>query len=59
MEQRFENSIGNKGSKIPHSHRCIIGEKIDMIDDWIEKIGDGNKVMETLHEEIDRLKDQA
>ena len=30
-----------------------------MIDDWIEKIVDGNKVMETLHEEIHRLKDQA
>ena len=30
-----------------------------MIDDWIEKIADGNKVMETLHDEIHRLKDQA
>ena len=35
------------------------GEELDMIDDWIEKIADGNKVMETLHEEIHRLKDQA
>ena len=34
-------------------------EELDMIDDWIEKIADGNKVMETLHEEIHRLKDQA
>ena len=34
-------------------------EELDMIDDWIEKIADGNKVMETLHEEIDWLKDQA
>ena len=30
-----------------------------MIDNWIEKIVDRNKVMETLHEEIHRLKDQA
>ena len=30
-----------------------------MIDDWIEKITDSNKVMETLHEEIHQLKDQA
>ena len=30
-----------------------------MIDDWIEKIAYGNKVMETLHDEIHRLKDQA
>ena len=33
-------------------------EELDMIDDWIEKIEDGNKVMETLHEEIHRLKDK-
>ena len=30
-----------------------------MIDYWIDKIVDSNKVMETLHEEIHRLKDQA
>ena len=35
------------------------GEELDLIDDWIEKIADGNKVMETLHDEIHRLKDQA
>ena len=35
------------------------GEELDMIDDWIEKIADGNKVMETLHDEIHRVKDQA
>ena len=34
-------------------------EKLYMIDDWIKKIEDGQKVMETLHEEIHRLKDQA
>ena len=34
-------------------------EELDMIDDWIEKIADNNKVMETLHEEIHWLKDQA
>ena len=27
-----------------------IGEELDMIDAWIEKIVDENKVMETLHE---------
>ena len=36
-----------------------MGEELDMINDWIEKIADGNKVMETLHDEIHRLKDQA
>ena len=30
-----------------------------MIDDWIGKIVESNKVMETLHDEIHRLKDQA
>ena len=35
------------------------GEDLDIIDDWIEKIVDSNKVMETLHAEIHRLKDQA
>ena len=34
-------------------------EELDMIDDWIEKIEDGNKVMETLYDEIHWLKDQA
>ena len=34
-------------------------EELDMIDNWIEKIVDSNKVMETLHVEIHRLKDQA
>ena len=27
-------------------------KELDIIDDWIEKIADGNKVMETLHDEI-------
>ena len=36
-----------------------IGEELDIIDDWIEKIVDGNKVMEIFHDEIHRLKDQA
>ena len=30
-----------------------------MIDDWIEKYTDSNKVMETLHAKIHRLKDQG
>ena len=36
-----------------------IGEELDLIDDWIEKIAYGNKVIETLHDEIHKLKDQA
>ena len=36
-----------------------IGEELDMIDDWIEKIEDGNKEMEMLQDEIHWLKDQA
>ena len=35
------------------------GEELDMINDWIEKIANSNKVMETSHEEIHQLKDQA
>ena len=35
------------------------GEELNMMNDWIEKIVDSNKVMGTLHEEIHRLKDQA
>ena len=35
------------------------GEELDIIDDWIEKIVYGNKVMEIFHDEIHRLKDQA
>ena len=34
-------------------------EELDMIDDWIEKIIDSNKLMETLHDEFHRLKEQA
>ena len=30
-----------------------------MIDDWIEKMANNNKVMRTLHEEIHQFKDQA
>ena len=36
-----------------------IVEELDLIDDQIEKIEDCNKVMETLHMEFHRLKDQA
>ena len=55
MEKIFANATS-------HYHILIdvyIGEELDMIDDWIEKIADGNKVMETVYEEIHRLKDQA
>jgi hypothetical protein len=34
-------------------------DELDMIDDWIDKITECNKVMETLHDEIHQLKDQA
>ena len=34
-------------------------EELDKIYDWMEKIVDGNKVMETLHAEIHKLKDQT
>ena len=36
-----------------------IAKELEKIDDWIEKIVDDNKVMETLHEKIHSLKDQA
>lgn len=32
-------------------------DELDLIDDWIENISNSNKVMETLHVEIHRLKD--
>ena len=35
------------------------GEELDMIDDWINKIADNNKVMEIVHVEIHQLKDQV
>ena len=34
-------------------------EELDLIDGWIEKIVDSNKVMETLHAKIHWLKDQT
>ena len=34
-------------------------KELDKIDDQIEKIADGNKIMKTLHVEIHRLNDQA
>ena len=34
-------------------------EDLDKIDDWIEKIAYRNKVMETLHIDIHKLKDQT
>ena len=36
-----------------------IVKELDLIDDWIEKIVDSNKAMETLHAEMHQLKDQA
>ena len=34
-------------------------EELYLIDDWIEKIVESNKVMETLHVEIHQLKEQV
>ena len=48
-----------KGQKYRILIDVYTGEDLDMIDDWIEKIANENKVMETLHDEIHRLKDQA
>ena len=36
-----------------------IAKELDNIDDWIENIMNINKVMESLHTEIHKLKDQA
>ena len=33
--------------------------ELDKIDGWIENIMDGNKVMETLHAYIHKIKDQT
>lgn len=34
-------------------------KELDKLDDWIEKIASGNKVMEGLHEGIQQIKDSA
>ena len=34
-------------------------EELDKLEDWIAKIDVGNKVMEGLHEDIQKLKDQT
>ena len=48
-----------KGKRYQILIDVYMGEELDMIDDWIEKIEDSIKVMGTLHEEIHQLKDQA
>ena len=48
-----------KGQRYHNLIYVYTREELGMIDDWIEKIVDVNKVMETFHEEIHRLKDQA
>ena len=55
----FQTLQAIKGQRYHIVIDVYTGEELDMIDDWIEKIVDGNKVMEILHEEIHRLKDQA
>ena len=55
----FQTLQAIKGQRYHTLIDVYIREELDMIDDWIEKIADSNKVMETLHEEIHRLKDQA
>ena len=48
-----------KGQRYHTLINIYIRKELEMIDDWIEKIENSNKVMETLHEEIHWLKDQA
>ena len=36
-----------------------IVEELDLTDDWIKKVANRNKVMESLHVKIHRLKEQA
>ena len=36
-----------------------IVEELDKLDDWIEKISAKNKVMEGLHMDIQKLRDQT
>ena len=48
-----------KGQRYQMLMDVYIVEELDKIDNWVEKIIDRNKVMETLHAEIHRLKDKA
>ena len=48
-----------KGQRYRMLMDVYIAKKLDLIDDWIEKIADRNKLMESLHAKIHRLKDQA
>ena len=48
-----------KGQRYQMLMEVYIVEELDEIDDWIEKIVDDNKVIETLHVEIHKLKDQT
>ena len=48
-----------KGQKYYTLINVYTGEELYLIDDWIRKIADDNKVMETLHHEIHQLRDQA
>ena len=36
-----------------------MGDELDKMDDWIKKIANGNKVMETLHAYIHKLNNQT
>ena len=55
----LQNLQAIKGKRYYTLIDVYIGEEPNMIDDWIEKIANGNKVMRALHEEIHRLKGQA
>ena len=41
-----------KGQRYHILINVYMGEEIDMINDWIDKIEDNNKIMEALHKEI-------
>lgn len=49
----------NKRSRYRTLMDVYTAEELDKLDDWIEKISPGNKVMEGLHEDIQRLRDQT
>ena len=48
-----------KGQRSRISIDVYTMKELDLIGDWIENIVDSNKLIETLHGEIHRLKDQA
>jgi hypothetical protein len=48
-----------KGQRYRMLMDAYMGDELDKIDDWIENIVANNKVMETLHTDIHKLKDKT